>query len=114
MGQRFLRLTVALAIVVAVASLPAVAGQAPAGRGRPRRRPSARHGAIRICRASGTTPRAHRCSDPATSARTGAQRRGSGRIPGRVGEQPDAIAATEARRSTSTGRTTTTGWTLAG
>ena len=34
MGQRFLGSTVALAIVVAVVSLPAVAGQAPAGKGK--------------------------------------------------------------------------------
>src|ERR1700736_1407112 len=34
MGQRFLGSTVALAIVVAVFSLPVVAGQAPAGKGK--------------------------------------------------------------------------------
>ena len=77
-------------------------------RGTPRRR---RPGAILICKACGTMPRARRCNGRPISAKGCAQRRGSGGVP--VSRSPTgcrAIGVTAAMPPTSTGLITSIGW----
>ena len=87
----------------------------PASGQAPKNATRQRHpGAIPICRVSGTTPPAHRCSDRQTSAKrtSSATRRPRSFEVARV--RPRAIGATAATRRREPRATTSTGWTREG